>query len=82
MKKITVLSILVLLAVMLGACGSSGLSKDVLDTTWEWQQLTETMPASQDPPAVAFLIKFIDETTATESFYDYYLCVYAFVVKN
>ena len=47
MKRISVLSILVLLAVLLTACGSSGLPKEVLDTTWEWQQLTETMPASQ-----------------------------------
>ncbi|HBX70477.1 MAG TPA: hypothetical protein DEH25_14125 [Chloroflexi bacterium] len=47
MKKITVLSILVLLAVMLSACGSSGLPKEMLDTTWEWQQLSETLPASQ-----------------------------------
>jgi heat shock protein HslJ len=47
MKKITALSILVLLAVMLSACGGSGLPKEVLGTTWEWQQLSETSPASQ-----------------------------------
>jgi heat shock protein HslJ len=47
MKKIIVLSILVLLAILLSACGGSGLPKEVLDTTWEWQQLTETSPASQ-----------------------------------
>jgi heat shock protein HslJ len=32
---------------LLGACGGSGIPKEMLDTTWEWQQLTETMPASQ-----------------------------------
>ena len=47
MKKITILSILVFLAVLLSACGGSGLPKEVLDTTWEWQQLIETAPASQ-----------------------------------
>jgi len=47
MKKIIVLSILVLLGVLLTACGNSSLPKEMLDTTWEWQQLTETMPASQ-----------------------------------
>ena len=47
MKKITIFSILVLLAVLLTACGGSGLPKDVLDTTWEWQQLIETAPAAQ-----------------------------------
>jgi len=47
MKRFSILSILVLLVVLLTACGSSGLPKEMLDTTWEWQQLTETMPASQ-----------------------------------
>ena len=47
MRRITILLIWGLLAVMLSACGGSGLPKEMLDTTWEWQQLTETMPASQ-----------------------------------
>ena len=49
MRKITTLSIsLVLLVVLLTSCsGGSGLPKEVLDTTWEWQQLIETNPAAQ-----------------------------------
>ena len=49
MRKITTLSIsLVLLVVLLTSCsGGSGLPKEVLDTTREWQQLIETNPAAQ-----------------------------------
>ena len=46
MKKLVILTTLVLLAVLLTAC-SSGLPKGMLDTTWEWQQLIETEPAAQ-----------------------------------
>lgn len=46
MNKIFTLTALILLAIMLTAC-SSGLPKEMLDTTWEWQQLIETAPAAQ-----------------------------------
>ena len=46
MKKIIILTTLILLAILLTAC-SSGPPKEMLDTTWEWQQLTETSPAAQ-----------------------------------
>ena len=46
MKKIITLTTLILLAILLTAC-SSGPPKEMLDTTWEWQQLTETSPAAQ-----------------------------------
>jgi len=47
MKKIIILSILVLLAVLATACDSSDLPVEIPETTWEWQQLTQTSPASQ-----------------------------------
>ncbi len=47
MKKLVVLMGLLLMASLLAACGSSGLPKDALDVSWEWSQLTETLPASQ-----------------------------------
>jgi len=54
MKKITILSILVLLTVLLTACGGSDAPPELLDTTWEWTELVVTNPASQsaiaDPP--------------------------------
>lgn len=54
MKKITILSIFVLLAVMLAACGGSDAPPELLDTTWEWTELVVADPASQsaiaDPP--------------------------------
>jgi len=54
MKKITVLSILVLLIFLLTACGGSDAPPELLDTTWEWTELVVTDPASQsaiaDPP--------------------------------
>ncbi len=40
------MSLLTLAAILLSAC-SSGLPQVMLDTTWEWQQLIETAPASQ-----------------------------------
>ena len=46
MKKLITLTTLILFAVLLTAC-SSGPPKEMLDTTWEWQQLTETSPAAQ-----------------------------------
>lgn len=46
MKKLVILSVFVLLAVSVAACGS-GPPDEMLDTTWEWQQLVETSPASQ-----------------------------------
>ena len=46
MKKLITLTTIFLLAVLLTAC-SSGPPKEMLDTTWEWQQLTETSPAAQ-----------------------------------
>jgi len=54
MKKITVLSILVLLIFLLTACGGSDAPPELLDTTWEWTELVVTDPTSQsaiaDPP--------------------------------
>jgi heat shock protein HslJ len=52
-KKISIVSMfLVLLVVLLSACGGgSGLPKEVLDTTWEWQQLIEKEPAAQSAVA-------------------------------
>jgi len=47
MKKLVVLMGLLLIASLLAACGSSGLHKDAIDISWEWSQLTETLPASQ-----------------------------------
>ena len=46
MKKSIVLATIFLCAALLTAC-SSGLPKEMLDTTWEWQQLIETQPAAQ-----------------------------------
>lgn len=46
MKKMIALTTFFLFAVLLTAC-SSGLPKEMLDTTWEWQQLIETQPAAQ-----------------------------------
>lgn len=46
MKKTIAVSLFVLSAILLSAC-SSGLPKEMLDTTWEWQQLIETAPAAQ-----------------------------------
>ena len=46
MKKTILVSLLLLAAILLSAC-SSGLPKEMLDTTWEWQQLNETAPAAQ-----------------------------------
>lgn len=50
MKKTIPVSLFILAAILLSAC-SSGLPKEMLDTTWEWQQLIETAPAAQ--PVVA-----------------------------
>jgi hypothetical protein len=47
MKKTITLSLFVLIAVLLTACGSSDSPAELLDTTWEWQQLVVTDPASQ-----------------------------------
>ena len=46
MKKLILLTTTILFAALLTAC-SSGLPKEMLDTTWEWQQLVETQPAAQ-----------------------------------
>ncbi len=47
MKKLVFVTGLLVMASLLAACGSSGLPKDALDVSWEWSQLTETLPASQ-----------------------------------
>jgi heat shock protein HslJ len=62
MKKLITLTALIFLAVLLTAC-SSGLPKDMLDTTWEWQQLIETSPASQSVVADSenYTIAFTDD---------------------
>ncbi len=46
MKKLAILCVFALLAVSMAACGAS-LPNEMLDTTWEWQQLIETAPAGQ-----------------------------------
>jgi hypothetical protein len=54
MKKITVLSIFVVLVVFLSACGGSDAPEELLDTTWEWTELVVVDPESRsaiaDPP--------------------------------
>jgi heat shock protein HslJ len=46
MKKSIILTPFLLLIFLLAAC-SSGLPNEMLNTTWEWQQLVETEPAAQ-----------------------------------
>ena len=46
MKKSILLATIFLCALLLTAC-SSGLPKELLDNTWEWQQLIETQPTAQ-----------------------------------
>lgn len=46
MRKRIILTTTFLFAVLLTAC-SSGVPNEMLDTTWEWQQLIETQPAAQ-----------------------------------
>jgi len=62
MKKTIFVSLFVLSAILLSACGS-GLPKDMLDTTWEWQQLIETAPAAQSMVADSenYTIVFTDD---------------------
>ena len=45
MKKLLLLSSLFVIAALLTACG--GTPKELLDTQWQWTQLTETEPAAQ-----------------------------------
>jgi heat shock protein HslJ len=45
MKRIFLLSGLLLVALFLAACG--GGSNELLNTTWQWTSMTESMPASQ-----------------------------------
>ena len=70
MKKLVVLMGLLLMASLLAACGSSGLPKDALDVSWEWSQLTETLPASQSvvPDPENYTLAFsADETFALKA---------------
>jgi heat shock protein HslJ len=45
MKRIFLLSSLLLVALFLAACG--GGSNELINTTWQWTSMTESMPASQ-----------------------------------
>ena len=45
MKRIFLLTSLLLVALFLAACG--GGSNELLNTTWQWTSMTESMPASQ-----------------------------------
>ena len=45
MKRIFLLASLLLVALFLTACG--GGSNELLNTTWQWTSMTESMPASQ-----------------------------------
>ena len=47
MKKLILISSLVLAALVLTACGGSGGSNELLNTTWQWTSLTESLPAAQ-----------------------------------
>ena len=62
MKKTIFVSLFVLSAILLSAC-SSGLPNEMLDTTWEWQQLTENAPAAQSVVADSenYTIVFTDD---------------------
>jgi len=51
MKKIAVFSILILLAILLTACGGSDAPEELLDTTWEWTELVVTDPESRSTVA-------------------------------
>lgn len=62
MKKTNLVSLFILAAILLSAC-SSGLPNNMLDTTWEWQQLIETAPAAQSVVADSenYTIVFTDD---------------------
>ena len=45
MKRIFLLASLLVVALFLAACG--GGSNELLNTTWQWTSMTESMPASQ-----------------------------------
>ena len=47
MKKLILISSLILVVLVLAACGSSGSSNKLLNTTWQWISLKEAEPASQ-----------------------------------
>jgi len=68
MKKLILISSLVLIALVLAACGGSG-SNDLLNTTWQWASLKETEPASQsvvpNPENYTIVFEKEDVFTAT-----------------
>jgi len=47
MKKLFLISSLIVIVFLLAACGGSGSSDKLLNTTWQWASLKETEPASQ-----------------------------------
>ena len=51
MKKFTILSILILLAILSTACGGSDAPPELLDTTWEWTELVVVDPESRSTVA-------------------------------
>ena len=69
MKKLIVISVVAVAALVLAACGGSGGSKDLLNTTWQWASLKETEPASQsvvpNPESYTIVFKEDDSFSAT-----------------
>jgi heat shock protein HslJ len=65
MKKLILISSLVLVALVLTACGGSDGSNELLNTTWQWTSLTESEPASQSvvPSPENYTVVFNEDGT-------------------
>ena len=63
MKKMILLSSLLLVALILAACG--GGSNELLNTTWQWTSMTESLPAAQSvvPNPENYTIQFKNDGT-------------------
>ena len=68
MKKLLALSLFVVVALALAACGSSGgsASPTITGTVWQWTAMQETVPASQSvvPDPQNYTITFNTDGTA------------------